>query len=159
MRRLDLTIKKTMTMTMTNTKVKKMTKIFREHPQRVILKTCDPWDIISKWQGDMTWPTKRQRQRQWQWQWQIQTQWQIHLESTLKECPRECDLWDFWSEWWGDITWPTKRQWQSLKSRRKTRVGDCIPWMRRRNQNWAPMQQMNKYCGVRWKYIWMNFMG
>jgi len=42
MRRPDLTIKKTMTMTMTNTKIKKMTKIFREHPHRVTLETCDP---------------------------------------------------------------------------------------------------------------------
>ena len=48
MRRHDLTIKKTMTktntmtMTMTNTNTKKMTKTFREHPQRVILDTFVP---------------------------------------------------------------------------------------------------------------------
>ena len=38
-----------------NDKNKANDKAFKEHPQRVILETCDPWDIWSKWQGDMTW--------------------------------------------------------------------------------------------------------
>ena len=30
-----------------NDKNKANDKAFKEHPQRVILETCDPWDIIS----------------------------------------------------------------------------------------------------------------
>ena len=33
-----------------------MTMPFREHPDRAILETCDPWDISSEWWGDKTWP-------------------------------------------------------------------------------------------------------
>ena len=44
--------KKAMAKTMTMTKT--MTKTFREHPQRVILETYDPWDIWSERWGDMT---------------------------------------------------------------------------------------------------------
>ena len=31
-----------------------MTNTFREHLQRAILETCDLWDILSEWWGDMT---------------------------------------------------------------------------------------------------------
>ena len=51
--------------------------MYGDHLQRLILETCDLWDIWSKWWGEMTWPTKKQ----WQWQIQRQRQWQIHLEN------------------------------------------------------------------------------
>ena len=44
--------------TKTNTKTMTETNTFREHHQRASLQTCDLWDILSGWGGDMTWPTK-----------------------------------------------------------------------------------------------------
>ena len=38
--------------------------IVEKHYQRALWETCDPWDMLSEWWGDMTWQTKRQRQRQ-----------------------------------------------------------------------------------------------
>ena len=37
------------------TKTIKMTKIFREDPERATQETCDLWDIWSEWWGDMCW--------------------------------------------------------------------------------------------------------
>ena len=51
LRRHDMTNKKKMTIA--------MTKLFREHPQSDTRETCDLWDIWSKWQRNMTWPTTR----------------------------------------------------------------------------------------------------
>ena len=54
----------------------------KKHYHRALWETCDPWDMLSEWLGDMTWQTKRQ------WQRQRQRQWQWHLENTLKERPQ-----------------------------------------------------------------------
>ena len=35
---------------------------FEKHYQRALWETCDPWDMLSEWWGDMTWQTKRQWQ-------------------------------------------------------------------------------------------------
>ena len=64
MMRHDLTNKKTMTKTNTKTKTMTMTmtmtntNTFGEHIQRVILETCDFWDIWSEWWWDMARPKK-----------------------------------------------------------------------------------------------------
>ena len=32
-----------------------LTATFEKHYQRALWETCDPWDILSEWWGDMTW--------------------------------------------------------------------------------------------------------
>ena len=54
----DLTKKKIMTRTNTKTKTMTKTNTFREHIQRVIIETCDLWDLWSEWLWDITWPKK-----------------------------------------------------------------------------------------------------
>ena len=77
---------------------------------RVILETCNLWDIWSEWWGDMTWPKNLPTHIPTYPPTYLPT----YLSTYLREHPQgaileTCDLYDIWSEWWGDLTWPKKR--------------------------------------------------
>ena len=46
--------------------------IVEKHYHRALCETCDPWDMLSEWRGDMTWP-ETWHLRHWLHFWQLRT--------------------------------------------------------------------------------------
>ena len=82
------------------------TNTFREHIQRVIIETCDLWDIWSEWLWDKNDQKKIMRKTNTKAKTMTMTKTNTFREHTQRAILETCDLWDIWSEWLWDMPWP-----------------------------------------------------